>query len=90
MRLQDIEGFRWPRGIEEKVFTKHGLSGYEVDDAFFRRAAKVRRTGERFLLLSTTGAGAYIIVYFEYAADEATILTAREMTTTERQRYKRK
>ena len=36
-----VEGFRWPPGIRDKVYAKHGLERDEVEEAFFYRGSRV-------------------------------------------------
>lgn len=91
MRPFEIEEFHWPDGIAEKILIKHGLFYEDVEDAFFHREARVRRTrSQRYLLLSRTQAGEYVIVVFAYENRTATVITARLMTSSERKLYKRK
>jgi uncharacterized DUF497 family protein len=91
MKHFEIEEFRWPVGIAEKVLIKHELFPEEVEDSFFHREAKVRRKGDRYILLTRTiGGGHYIIVIFAYTRGIATIITARFMTDSERRLFRRK
>ncbi len=91
MHQFDIEGFRWPPGIAEKVLVKHELFPEEVEDSFFSRDAKVRRTrAGRYLLLTRTNSGDYIIVVFAYFRRIATVISARLMTPGERRLFQRK
>ncbi len=85
-----VEYFHWPPGIEDKVYAKHALGRDEVEESFFYRRARVRRTGERYLLFTRTEAGRYIIVVYFQAGRTATVLSAREMTTRERRMSGRK
>lgn len=85
-----VERFRWPAGIEDKVSRKHGLDRDEVEESFFHKERKLRKAGHRYRLFTRTDSGGYIVVIFELAARTATIISAREMTDTERRFFRRK
>lgn len=85
-----VERFRWPLGIEDKVLRKHGLDREDVEESFFHSEAKLRKSGDRYRLFTRTDPGDYIVVVFELAARTATIVTAREMTPSERRFFRRK
>ncbi len=90
MRPSDVERFRWPPGIEEKVWSKHGFRSEDVEDAFFHPAAKVLKGRKGALyLLSRTEAGAYIFVVFTWRGRQATIITARSMNIREKRQLRR-
>jgi len=90
MQNRLIERFRWPPGIEEKVLIKHALLREEVEESFFQPEARTRKTGDRRILLSRTYAGQYIMVVFTFADRVVTIISARAMTDSEKQRFRRK
>ncbi len=85
-----VERFHWPTGIEDKVHRKHGLDRDELEESFFHRLGKLRRSGERYRLFTRTDSGDYIVVIFELAARTATIVSARDMTASERRFFRRK
>jgi uncharacterized DUF497 family protein len=85
-----IERFRWPPGVEDKVYAKHGLVREEVEEAFFHPQQRRLRAGGRRVLLSRSEAGRYILVVYKVEADVATVITARDMTQSERRRFGRK
>ena len=80
--------------IEEKLYSKHSVAPTEVIEALenhaqFRFVEKGHRPGENvYLALAQTDAGRYLIVFFIYKVDRrALILSARDMTRTERRQY---
>ena len=85
-----IDGFRWPPGVEEKVSVKHGLLREEVEEAFFHPEQRRLKARGRPILLSRSEAGRYIFVVYEMVDGVATIISAREMTRSERHRFRRK
>lgn len=85
-----ITDFNWPPGIADKVLFKHELIPEKVEQSFFHREARVRRIGPRYLLLTRTDSGEYIIVVFAYSSHIATIITARPMSYQERHLHARK
>jgi uncharacterized DUF497 family protein len=89
MRQHPIS-FEWPGVIEEKIFTKHGLTRDEVEEAFFHPRHRRLKARNVRLLLSRTDAGRYIIVVYRIEDRAARIITARDMTPSERRRFQRK
>jgi len=94
----EIDRFRWPDGIPEKVLVKHGLFPEEVEESFFLPGATIKRHPRRrslrsgrhrYILLSQTERGEHIMVVFAYANRVATIITARPLTMAELLRYGR-
>ncbi len=89
-----ITGLIWRDDIEEKLYSKHSVSTSEVREALendpqFRFVERGHRTGENvYLALTRSDAGRYLIVFFVYKMDRrAMILSARDMTRTERRQY---
>lgn len=92
-----IEGIIWLDEIEEKLYQKHNVIPSEVTEALdnrpqFRFVEKGHRVGENvYLALARSDAGRYLIVFFVYKSDRrALILSARDMTRSERRQYERK
>ena len=92
-----IRGIIWLDSVIEKIDHKHGVSPDEVrqiivGDATFRFVEKGHRRGENvFAALGRTKAGRYLIVFFIHKPDyRILILTARDMTGSERKRHERK
>ena len=91
-----IRGFIWLDDIVEKIETKHGVEQDEVRNIFasgpqFRRVEKGHRQGEHvYSAAGQTDTGRYLVVYFVYKQNRrALILSARDMTRTERRKYER-
>ena len=86
----DVTDFYWPPGIEDKVYSKHGLEREGVEESFFYRRSRVRRAGDKYLLFTRTDAGSYIVVVYTQSGRTATVLSARDMTASERRMFGRK
>jgi len=89
-----ISGLIWLDEIEEKLYTKHNVEPSEVREALnnkphFRFVENGQRAGENvYLALTRSEAGRYLIIFFVYKSDRrALILSARDMTRTERRQY---
>jgi uncharacterized DUF497 family protein len=88
MRIHHVQ---WPRGIKEKVESKHGLDPEQVQSAIFDRRAWIKRAGpERYILLGQSEVGVYVTVFFGYNRGIARIMTARPMDRRERRIYQRR
>jgi uncharacterized DUF497 family protein len=92
-----INALIWLEEIVEKVARKHNVSQEEVrqvllNSRHFRFVEKGHRSGENvYSVLGQTDAGRYLIVFFVYKKKrQALILSARDMTDVERDRYEKK
>ena len=93
----NITGFIWLDDILEKLEQKHGVYQDEVRQVFgnaprFRLVEKGHRRDEHvYTAASQTDGGRYIIVFFVYKKDQrALILSARDMTSSERRSHEQK
>ena len=92
----NIRGFIWNESIVDKIAIKHNLSPKEVEDAFqdrpkFKRGPRGHRHGEQgYYCLGRSLTGRYIFVFFILKQDNrAFVVTARDMTRSERRTYER-
>ena len=92
-----IEGIIWLRTVIDKLAFKHHVETHEVEEVFadepkFRFVEKGERAGEDvYMALGQTEPGRYLTVHFIHKeADEALILSARDMAEKERKMYGRK
>lgn len=93
----EIAGFIWLEDIVEKLADKHRVQVEEVREVFenqpwFRYIEKGHRPGEDvYAAFGQTDAGRRLVVFFVLKRDHrALVVSAREMTTGERQRYERR
>ena len=91
-----IEGIIWFDEIIEKLEWKHSVQPREVTEVFinrpeFRFVEKGHRSSENvYAAMGQTDAGRYIIIFFVYKKNKhAFILSARNMTDTERRKYEK-
>lgn len=89
-----INGIIWIDEIIEKLAQKHHVLQHEVREVLrnkphFRHVEKGHRKGEDvYAALGRTQAGRYLIVFFVHKKDKrALIVSARDMTASERKRY---
>jgi uncharacterized DUF497 family protein len=89
-----ITGILWLEDIVQKLHQKHSVQQKEVREIFserphFRFVEKGHRRGENvYAALGQTEAGRYLIVFFVRKQDgRALILSARDMTPSERRSY---
>lgn len=95
--IMKIKGIVWLDSIVDKISNKHGVSQEEVRQilqgrAMFRFVENGYRQGEDvYAALGQTKIGRYLVVFFIHKSDQRIlILTARDMTLTERRRYEKK
>ena len=91
-----IEGIIWFDEIIEKLEWKHNVQPREVTEVIvntykFRFVEKGYRAGENvYAAMGQTYAGRYLIIFFIYKKDKrAFILSARNMTDSERRKYEK-
>jgi uncharacterized DUF497 family protein len=92
-----ISGLIWLEEIVEKIKQKHNVSQDEVRQVFrnsrhFRFVEKGHYRGENvYSALGQTDAGRYLIVFFVYKKTrQGLVVSARDMTDAERNRYEKK
>jgi len=76
--------------ILEKIEIKHGVSFEEVEEACLSEKRHIRKSQEGlYKVFSQTAAGLYILVVLvNKGSGDWKVVTARQMTDSERQRYK--
>ena len=91
-----IEGIIWFDEIIEKLEWKHSVQPREVTEVFVNKpefcfVEKGHRLSENvYAAMGQTDAGRYIIIFFVYKKNKhAFILSARNMTDTERRKYEK-
>ena len=91
-----IERIIWFDEIIEKLEWKHSVQPREVTEVFinrpeFRFVEKGHRSSENvYAAMGQTDAGRYIIIFFIYKKNKhALIVSARNMTDTERRKYEK-
>lgn len=92
-----IEGLIWFDEIIEKLLRKHNVYQNEVREVlanrpYFRFVEKGHRSRENvYAAMGQTNSGRYLILFFVYKKDRrALILSARDMTNTERKSYEQR
>jgi uncharacterized DUF497 family protein len=92
-----INGIIWYEKIIEKLERKHNVQQDEVREVFtsspmFRYVEKGLQPNENvYAGLGQTNGGRYIIVFFIYKLNKhALIMSARDMTQSERKKYEQK
>ena len=94
-RLRDCTGFEWDEGNATKNWELHDVSGTECEQVFFNRPLFARRdTGHSetegwLFVLGRTDGGRLLFVVFTIRQEQIRIISARDMTRAERQRYQR-
>jgi len=91
-----LAGIIWLEEIVEKIERKHRVTQDEVREilwgpSHFRFVEKGHRSGENvYAAMGRTSSGRYLIVFFvRKTTQEALIVTARDMTGSERKLYEK-
>lgn len=92
-----IRGIIWLDDVIDKLAIKHNVRQNEVlevlsNQPYFLFVEKGHRSGENvYAALGQTNNGRSLIIFFVYKKDgRAIILSAREMTPSERRRYEQR
>jgi len=86
-----IEGFIWLDWVVEKLTEEHDVEPEEAEEAFFNPPYRVRRAGSgKYLLYGRSAAGRYLFIVFVWEGRLVKVISARDMTPSERQFYQRK
>jgi uncharacterized DUF497 family protein len=89
--MHPIDHFIWQDWVVEKLYSKHGVDPFDVEEAFFNPPYKVRRTkSEKYLLYGRSQSGRYLFVVFVWEGQSIKVISARDMTRSERQFFGRK
>ncbi|MBI5211162.1 MAG: BrnT family toxin [Elusimicrobia bacterium] len=83
-----IKGFDWD-DLNRDHIAQHGVEPEETEEAFLGRRLIFRSYASRYVLLGRSAAGRHLIVAFAFSASMARVITARDMTKAEKQRYRR-
>lgn len=91
-----IEALIWFDDIIEKIKRKHNVQQQEIREVlanrpYFKFVEKGHRSGENvYAAMGQTDEGRYLIFFFVYKTDKrALILSARDMTKSERRLYEK-
>ena len=89
-----LTGIIWLEEIVDKLWSKHNVSQEEVEEllaarAHYRFVERGIREGEDvYAAMGRATSGRYLIVFFVYKDDgRALVVSARDMTQSERKRY---
>lgn len=86
-----VEGFIWLNWVVEKLIQKHGVEPEEVEEAFFNVPYKVRKASSgKYLLYGQSDNGRYLFIVFTWVGRRIKVISARDMTLSERRYYQRK
>ncbi len=89
-----VTGIIWLRDVVDKLWWKHHVTTDEVEEVFSRSPRyRFIETGDvegedLYAASGQTEAGRYLVVFFVHkTADEALVVSAREMTRKEKRAY---
>lgn len=86
-----IDQLLWEEETELHVWSRHQVSVREVEEAAYRHGLAVRgRERGVYEVFGRTDAGRYLMIALRHCGGGmGRVITAREMTRTERRRYRR-
>lgn len=91
--VKDCTGFEWDEGNATKNWEKHDVSQSECEQVFFNKPFIIRRdsahseTESRYYVLGKTDSGRLLFVVFTIREKLIRVISARDMTKKEKQRY---
>ena len=93
--LGNCTGFDWDEGNLLKNWEKHAVSDAECEQVFFNRPlAAAQDSGHsaaepRYYVLGQTNSGCRLFLVFTVRGDLIRVISAREISRTERRKYRR-
>lgn len=93
--LEQCAGFEWDHGNITKNWDKHDISTGECEQIFFNKPLMVKRDKEhsklenRYYVLGRTNMNRLLFAVFTIQNEKIRIISARDMTDSEMERYKR-
>ena len=91
--LDRIEGFDWGAGNQDKNWFKHRVAMGECEEVFFGLPLLLQddsahsQIEPRYFALGQTNAGRYLFIVFTIRKDKIRVISARDMSQKERERY---
>ena len=92
-RLRDCTGFQWDSGNDTKNWDAHDVTCAECEQVFFNQPLVVRRdraharSETRYYALGRTDADRLLFVVFAVRGQLIRVISARDMTGGEKERY---
>ena len=93
--LESCTGFDWDEGNLTKNWDKHDVSVLECEQIFFNKPIIVKRDKKhsnfenRYYVLGRTNIGRLLFAVFTVRKNKIRIISARDMTDSETERYER-
>ena len=93
LTLEQFTGFDWDTGNQGKNWEKHGVTDSECEQVFFNQPLFVyadidhSEEEQRFYVLGRTDRRRRLFVVFTPRGDKIRVISAREMTKSERAFY---
>lgn len=91
--LENCTGFEWDQGNLAKNWDQHDVSSGECEQIFFNRPLIIKRDKEhskienRYYVLGRTNVNRLVFAVFAVRNDKIRIISARDMTDSEIERY---
>ncbi|MCU0599970.1 MAG: BrnT family toxin [Desulfobacterales bacterium] len=91
--LENCTGFEWDQGNLTKNWDQHDVSSGECEQIFFNRPLIIKRDKEhsknenRYYVLGRTNVNRLLFAVFTVRNDKIRIISARDMTDAEIERY---
>jgi uncharacterized protein len=91
--LENCTGFEWNQGNSTKNWDQHDVSTGECEQIFFNRPLIIKRDKEhsklenRYYVLGRTNVNRQLFAVFTVRNDKIRIISARDMTDAEMERY---
>ncbi len=93
--LAHCKGFEWDHGNDTKNWDKHEVSTSECEQVFFNKPLIIRRDKKhsefenRYYVLGKTDKNRLLFAVFTVSNEKIRIISARDMTDFEIERYQR-
>jgi hypothetical protein len=93
--ISTCTGFEWDQGNDTKNWDRHDVTSWECEQIFFNKPLILKRDKEhsigenRYYVLGRTDMDRFLFAVFTIRNDKIRIISARDMTDSEMERYLR-
>jgi uncharacterized protein len=93
LKVDDIDGFEWDEGNQDKNWHKHQVTNSECEELFFNLPLMIAgdpkhsQAEQRYYALGQTSENRWLFIAFTLRKNKIRVISARDMSPNERKVY---
>ena len=93
LNVDDVDGFEWDEGNQDKNWLKHQVSNSECEELFFNFPLMIAgdpkhsQAEQRYYALGQTNEDRWLFIAFTLPKNKIRVISARDMSPNERKAY---